>query len=562
MKDKIINHLNIIYFNVLTKKEINSLANEIIDLFRNWKAKINVKHLKPLSHEDVYLIAYGDSFYSNDGISPLKNLSKFTKKYLKNAITEIHILPHFPFSSDDGFSIIDYYKVNPEFGNWEDIKEIGSEVNMMFDFVINHMSAKSEWVKSFLEKDKDYFDFFIGKDDSWDYSNVIRPRTNNLFTKFFDSNGESHYLWTTFSEDQVDLNFRSKNVLLKSIDILLTYINYGARSIRLDAIGFLWKENNSTSIHLKQTHEIIKLWRTIFDEINKDILIITETNVPFEENISYFGNEDEAHLVYQFPLPPLTAHTLLTGNSLKIMKWMDELSFINNKTKISFFNFLASHDGIGMRPVEGILTKKEVEDIAKISLEKGGKINYRTNGDEKSIYELNINYYSLLENVDDKEEINIKRFIAANFLLLSMIGVPAIYYHTILWSRNYYKGVEETGINRRINREKYELSRIDSLLQDERTINSKIFSNISDLIKIRKNIKAFNPFGVQKSFFINSDLISFTREYEDEKILVVINVANKKTKCVREITGIDMITNKEVSKDTELNPYQFMWIKL
>ncbi len=564
MKEKIKKHLNIIYDNVFSKDEINNLTNEILNLIDKWKEKISIKHLVKITQENVYLIVYGNSFYSQDKkISPLKDLHKFINTHLKNVITDVHILPHFSSSSDDGFSIIDYYKVDPDLGTWDDILEMKEDVNLMFDFVINHVSSQSKWFKNYLKGNKKYLDFFIEKNNDWNYEKVVRPRENDLFTKFNDVNNKVHYLWTTFSYDQVDLNFKSKNVLLKSIDILLTYISYGVRTIRLDAIGFLWKENNSLSINLPQTHEIIKLWRTILDEVsNKHIILITETNVPFKENISYFGDGDEAHLIYNFPFPPLVIHTFLEGDASTIMKKMNKIIFINdNKNKISFFNFLSSHDGIGMRPVEGILNQNQIKKMSDLTIKKGGKISYTKINGKKRIYELNITFYSLLEEQNDSEEMNINRFIASIFLLLSMIGIPAIYYNLLLGSKNYVKGVEETKINRRINREKYDLKRVDSLLNNSNYLNSKIFNKIKELILIRKKEEAFYPFGKQKPIFIKKELITFIREHKDQEIFVALNVTKKDISFSFDIKGIDLLTNININKQINLKPYQCMWIK-
>lgn len=136
-----------------------------------------------------------------------------------------------------------------------------------------------------------------------------------MLTEFDTKEGKKSY-WTTFSTDQIDLNYQSIDLYKEILSILLYYTQNGARMIRLDAIGFLWKELGTTCMHLPQTHKVVQSFRKILDEAAPGTLIITETNVPHKENISYFGEgEKEAHMVYQFPLPPLVMFSILTGNS-------------------------------------------------------------------------------------------------------------------------------------------------------------------------------------------------------------------------------------------------------
>ncbi len=558
MNLKIKEHLKNIYSNLYSENEINKAFSKIEKLIFDAKDRKIIKEIKRQNQSDVYMITYGDSF-NEKNINPLTTLKKVKDDLLNDVITEIHILPHFPFSSDDGFSVIDYEKVNPDFGTWEDIKALSKSSNLMFDYVINHMSKKSQWFKKFLEGDEYYSDFFIKKNNKWDYTKVVRPRTSPLFHDYEKSNGEIETVWTTFSEDQVDLNFKSLNLLIESIRILIKYMEYGMSSIRLDAVGFLWKEDSSTCIHLENTHNIIKLWRLIMEEFSDNFRIITETNVPFEENISYFGNNDEAHLVYQFPLPPLTLHTFIKQDSTKILDWAKSLDFLNENKKISFFNFIASHDGIGMRSVEGILNDQEVNDLKLNTLEKGGQISNRTVGSIEKVYELNINFFSALK---ENDKYDVERFIASQGILLSMVGVPAIYYHSMFGSENYEYGYKETGIKRRINREKINYNNLLNELSDQTTNRNKIFNSIKDLIEIRKQEIAFDPYADQEVVFLSKKVFSILRKNGDSKILVLINISNEEIELEDEkINGIDLISRNKYSKKITLKPYQVSWIK-
>ena len=167
-------------------------------------------------------------------------------------------------------------------------------------------------------------------------------------------------------------------------------------------------------MHLEQTHVVIKLFRDILDAVAPNVGLITETNVPHEENMQYFGNgTDEAQMIYNFALPPLVLHTFQTGSSSHLTKWAASLPKISDTA--SYFNILDSHDGIGVMGAKGILADDEIEMMALRVLEHGGFISYKDNGDGSvSPYELNITWYSALnrEDSDETTGFKIKRFLA------------------------------------------------------------------------------------------------------------------------------------------------------
>lgn len=535
--------------------------NELISLIKSQDKK-EFKAQKEISEENVYLITYGDSIYEK-GEKTLKTLKKFLNRNVKDTITDVHLLPMFEYTSDDGFSVVDYMKVDEKLGDFSDLKELSKDYRLMYDFVANHMSKESEWFKSFLNDEEGYKDFFIEEDASFDTSNVVRPRTSPLFHKYKGKN-KTKSVWTTFSEDQVDLNFKSFKVLYEMTNILIEYAKNGASSIRLDAIGFLIKESKTSCMHLKETHEIIKLWRDILDYLKENTQIITETNVPHKENISYFGeNDDEANMVYQFALPPLVLYTMTVNDSTKLSSWASTIDKVSDKS--TYFNFLSSHDGIGLRPTEGILSNEEREVLIKKTLDNGGKVSYKNNTDgSKSVYELNINYNDALlnKNTDTSEDMQVKKIVGAHSILLSFVGVPSFYYHSLLGSRNYYKGVEETGINRRINREKLELSFIEKELREDKR-RKKIFKELLKFISIRKKESAFSPFAKSKVINISKDIFALERfnEKTNEKILYILNITpNKQT--IKNLKGKNIVNNKEINGEISLDAYEFIWIKI
>lgn len=531
-----------------------------------------------LSERDVVLITYGDLLRADDA-SPLVTLNDFLKKHLKDVVSTVHLLPFFPYSSDDGFSIIDYRAVSPEMGAWEDIDDLRQNFKLMVDAVVNHASAESAWFQGYLRDDERYREFFIAVDPGTDMSMVVRPRALPLLTPFETAGGTRH-VWTTFSPDQVDLNFANPEVLLAVVDVLLFYIEHGADIIRLDAIAYLWKEHGTPSIHLPQTHAIVQLFRHVVDEVAPWVSIITETNVPHQENISYFGDgTNEAHLVYQFPLPPLVAHAFLTGNAGHLSEWAARLETPSPRT--SFFNFTASHDGVGMRPVADTLSRQDFDLLIQRAGSGGGDVSFKTNADgSTSPYELNVTYYDLLNPPDSEEPqaIQVQRFLASQAIMLALAGVPGIYLHSLVGSRNFQRGVQETGHPRAINREKLRVADLEAELSDVESLRHAVFNGYTGLIRKRIRERAFHPNGGQEVLRINEAVFGLLRTAPTggEAILALHNVTAKPQSVTLNLSDLGLKPNSPV-RDVltgasypvrqseplvvELEAYQVSWLK-
>lgn len=551
-------------------QDIDQIYIRLMQMLDN--VKEGKRRSKDFSSEDVILITYGDQF-KGDREKPLKFLKRFSDEYFKDYINTIHILPFYPYSSDDGFSVIDYETVNEDLGTWEDIEEISKDYKLMFDFVCNHISAKSEWFKGFLEGDEKYKDYFIVVDPKTDLSKVIRPRALPLLTAFETKIG-TKYVWTTFSEDQIDLNYKNPEVLLNMIKVLLLYVEKGADLIRLDAIGFLWKEIGTTCMHLEETHLIVQLFRDILDYVAPGVKIITETNVPHKDNISYFGDgNNEAHLVYQFPLPPLVLYTFIRQSSKVFNDWAKTIEPFSDET--TFFNFLASHDGIGLNPIRGIVDEEEIDELVEITKRRGGLVSYKFNPDgSKRPYELNISYFNALSDHEEDDEIKIRKFINAYSIILALQGIPGIYVHSILGSQNYYEGVKITGQNRTINREKFDYYRVKEEIKDEKSIRNRVYNNFKELLKIRKQHDAFHPNAKQEILEFSQDVIAILRSSQKEKILSLNNVTSKTItlKITMEelkvtkgniipLTKNNTVVTKDNCIEVVLEPYDFIWIR-
>lgn len=536
------------------------LKEAISERIKGYKNK-NIRPRKgQWDQDDVFLITYGDQFYE-DGETKLTTFNKMYQQFFSDTFPIVHFLPFFPYSSDDGFSVIDYEQVNPEIGDWADVQVMNRNARLMFDFVCNHMSAKSNWFQGYLNNRTSYKDFFIESDPSIDLSMVTRPRTSPLLSEFVDLDGKIRNIWTTFSDDQVDLNFANPKVLLRMIDVLLFYVDQGADFIRLDAVGFLWKKAGTSSIHLPETHKIIQLFRSIVEEVAPGTILITETNVPHQDNISYFGDgTNEAQMVYQFPLPPLVLHAIRTGNTSYLQKWANEIYLPTEE--VSFFNFLASHDGIGLNPIRGIIDEAEILDLVASIEKEGALVNYKQNPDGSfSPYEINTTYIDALSNQSDEDELRLKRFMVAHSILLTIIGIPAVYVQSILGGRNYYEGVEKTGANRTINRQKYKASEIcDSLLKSG-SFRNQVYRELQELIQLRRSEEAFHPNCAMRVLETNHATFGIVR---DEKVYVLHNMSDQaQTISLDAGTYINLLTKNEcvIQKEVILEPYQFVWLE-
>lgn len=542
-------------------KDSEKLYQDIKKLVERYKSN---EEMSLLSEKDSMLITYGDSIMKTDQM-PLETLNQFLLKYVNDSLSAVHLLPMFPYTSDDGFSVVDYLQVNPSLGDWNDVEELSQSYDLMFDAVINHISKSSEWMKEYQKGNKEYKNFFIECFEDIDYREVVRPRSLPLYYKYKTSEGDK-LLWATFSEDQLDINYENPTVLLKVLEVLLEYAKRGAKYIRFDAIGFIWKKIGTTCIHLEETHLLVKLMRIVLEECYPNTRVISETNVPHEENITYFGNGyDEAHLIYQFPLPPLTLFSFLTGDASKLSNWADSLKETPLTDKTTYFNFLASHDGIGMRPTEGILTEEEKQMMADTALSKGGRIGYKNNPDgSKSPYELNINYLDAVCDEHMRVEEKTQKFIASQSVLLSLQGVPGIYIHSLLGSRNDIKGMEESNINRRINREKLNVDSLEKELHDKDSLRHNVLKEYLRLLDIRKQHSAFSPTSSQEVVFLDNRVFSLIRTNEEthEKVLVLVNVSNQAVELNTEYTGMNIIAGESIDKKVVLDPYQYSWIKI
>ena len=515
------------------------------------------------SQEDVVLITYGDTL-NRSGQAPLATLHEFAAEYLKGAISTVHFLPFFPYSSDDGFSVSDFFAINPDLGSWKDVNAIGNDFELMFDYVVNHFSSRSRWFANYLADKPGFEDFAINVDPTTDLSMVTRPRSLPILSEYEKTNGQKVHLWTTFSADQIDFNFKSLDVLTSMVEVLLFYVQNGAMILRQDAIAYLWKEIGTTCIHLSQTHDMVKLFRAILDLVAPDVMILTETNVPHDENISYFGSgRDEAQMVYNFTLPPLLFYSFVNEDCRVLTDWAAGLHL--ESADNTFFNFTASHDGIGVRPLEGILPSTELEKLIAVVESNSGQVSYKRNPDgTDSPYELNVTYVDAILASEDSQ--NADRFLASQSIQYALPGVPATYIHSLLGSRNWTGGVQQTGRARTINREKLQIDQVLSELNDPASFRSRIFYPYLNLIKLRKAQNAFHPNAGFEILEVSPKVFAIKRHCEDQTIYALTNISSSETtvslagsESARPLK--DLFTAETVDSNAlTLKPYQYAWL--
>ena len=571
LRERVQRHLDAIYHQNPLGANLEGLADELLELMDlDDSMESPEQYINHWDQRDAIVITYGDSVLC-EGERPLQTLKRFLDAYTGDELGGVHILPFYPWSSDDGFAVLDYSSVNEALGNWDDIEAIGRDYQLMADLVINHCSGRSLWFDNFIKGRSPGQGYFYTASPEDDLSQVVRPRTSELLREVQTEEG-TQYVWCTFSHDQVDLDFRNPEVLKQFASIVRQYMDHGVKIFRLDAVAFLWKIPGTTCLNLEETHEIVRLMRTLVEHVDPEALLITETNIPNRENLSYFGNANEAHCVYNFSLPPLLVNALVTGDCTYLKHWMMSMPPAQNGT--AYFNFIASHDGIGLRPAEGLLSEEELATLVATMEHFGGNVSYRAleNGERKP-YEINISLFDALQGtVSGPDTWAVDRFVCVHAIMLGLEGIPGIYIHSLVGTRNDYDRVENAGHYRAINRHQWDYDALTALLAQPESSHSQVFNRIKALLAIRRRQAAFHPNATQFTLHLGNSLFGFWRQSMDRRqsIFCITNVtAQVQPMALEAINLIDTqewtdLISKEafVSRDqvVELQPYQTLWI--
>jgi len=567
---------------------------------QNGEAEIPAREL-PFTHKDAFLISYGnmlsaDTAANGDAVNGcaekagpgLALLFRFLEKRNNGEFSYLHILPFHPYSSDDGFSVIDYRRVDERFGSWDDIERFKTlpaaerTLKLAFDFVINHGSVQSEWFKAFLRNEEPYRNWYLTRPAGYDSRSVVRPRTLPLLTEF-TRDGKPVWVWTTFSADQADYDFSNPRVLLEFVTILLEYARRGAGIIRLDAIAYLWKEDGTPCLHHPKTHAVVKLFRAVVDYLRFPLLILTETNVPHKENISYFGSAvgddaldslPEAHMVYNFALPPLVLYAALSGDASPLRKWAKTLHAGQDdaNTNQFFLNFLASHDGVGLTPARSLVDEQAFAEALETARRRGALISYKSTPQGDIPYELNCSYASVVAPPDlGSVELRARAFLAVHGVLLSLSGLPALYFHSWIGSQAWTEGPALLGYNRAINREKPAVNIVEKELDDPACFRFHVHRLINAFLAFRKKEPLFDPdvsqrvlepgFGNNSLFVLLRGSLNDTSAKDGRRALCIENLGNGNAvwKAGADETLLSEAFPRSITEIT-LEPWETRWI--
>ncbi len=560
-------HLEIIY----GEDRARELASSVIDAMRYESLLSEPEPYQNYWNEsDCWLITYATSIRDPDEPG-LKTLKRFCDDHLSDAINGVHVLPFYPYSSDDGFAVVDYVSVDLRAGDWADVREFAEDYRLMADLVINHGSSQSKWFQNFLSRKDPGKDYFKETTPEEDISQVIRPRSTPLRVKVETTDGD-RWVWCTFGPDQVDFDFANPEVLLEFVKIVRFYLEQGVRVFRMDAVAFLWKEPGTTAMHDQRTHEIIKLFRTLVEFYDPSTMLITETNVPNRDNLTYFGNSNEAHAIYNFSLPPLLIYTLVTGDCRHLKTWM--MSMPPARYGTAYLNFIASHDGIGLRPTTGLLSLGERDRLLDTLGSFGGKVSMRTGPDHApQPYEVNISLIDALAGTTEgRDEFQLARFECAHAIMMALEGIPAVYIHSILGTPNDYERLARTGRYRSINRHRWPLDELEAVLSDPESMQAKVFKRITSLLKLRRRQKAFHPNAIQFTMQLGLEIFGVWRQSidRDQSIFSISNITKEardlelaNINLVSTEVWTDLISGEQIEEGQtflRLEPYQTVWL--
>ena len=404
----------------------------------------------------------------------------------------VHVLPFLQATSDGGFAVASHEKLQEHLGDWEALECLSAGRTLMADLVLNHVSAAHPWVQQFRQRQEPGLHCVLAPDPDADWSQVVRPRSSALFTPLQTQDGLVP-VWTTFGPDQVDVDWSSPAVLEGYASLLARMVRHGVSWLRLDAVGYVWKEPGSSCIHHPRAHLLVKLLRTLLESIRSDGVVVTETNVPEDENLSYLRPGDEAHIAYNFPLPPLLLEAVQRERPDLLNRWLNRWPSLPNQTTL--LNFSASHDGIGLRPLEGLMENDRLEQLLEGCERRGGLISHRrlSDGAERP-YEINISWWAAMAGGGRDPSLHQReRYRLSQLLVIALPGVPAFYLPTLLASANDEASFRRSGQRRDLNRERFDVEMVERRLEDPYSDTQFTLQTIREAMAVRATLPAFDP---------------------------------------------------------------------
>jgi len=561
-------------YNDHTTEEINYICNQLLQILDNFSEKSLYQEKNDYKKWDEsysVLITYADGVYKK-GEASLVTLRELLNKHFGSLSKVVHILPFLKSTSDGGFAVSSHTSLEERFGNWEDLTSISKNHYLMADLVLNHVSSSHPWVQQFIKCQEPGLSNVYSPSQNLDWKNVTRPRSSSLFSQINTSKGKK-LVWTTFGPDQVDLNWLNPKMTIEFLNLIITYLSNGIKWLRLDAVGFIWKEPGTTCLHLPKAHSIVKVLRIFLNSLLKEGVLITETNVPQKENLSYLIPEDEADMAYNFPLPPLLLEAIISSRADILNTWICDWPKLPETTTL--FNFTASHDGIGLRALEGLMKEDRIKDLLINCEKRGGLVSHRrlSNGEDKP-YELNISWWSAMEDAGrDSHRFQYERFLLTQLLVMSLKGIPAFYLPALLASENDIKSFSMTGQRRDLNREKFKLEKLSAVFENPESCANKNLRYLRNAMEVRSRLPQFHPQSEMECLSKKrGDIVVIKRGIGLESVFTIHNMTENKINyrftysesnifIKKDLNMCDYLTLKKYNcNNIQLDPFQVMWL--
>ena len=557
-----------------TTEEIKVISNQLLQILDNFSEKSRYEEIsddQKWNESHAVLITYADGVYKK-GEATLVTLRELLSKHFGSLSKVVHILPFLKSTSDGGFAVSSHKSLEEKFGSWNDLNSFSNKHVLMADLVLNHVSSSHPWVQQFIKCQEPGLSNVFSPSQELDWTKVVRPRSSSLFSQINTDEGLKQ-VWTTFGPDQIDLNWLNPKMTIEFLNLIITYLSNGIKWLRLDAVGFIWKEPGTTCLHLTRAHSLVKVLRILLNSLLKDGVLITETNVPQKENLSYLISEDEAHMAYNFPLPPLLLEAIITSRADILNSWICDWPDLPENTTL--FNFSASHDGVGLRALEGLMNDQRINDLLINCEKRGGLVSHRrlSNGDDKP-YELNISWWSAMEDSSrDSNRFQFERFLLTQLIVMALKGVPAFYFPALLASENDIKSFAVTGQRRDLNREKFKSEKLSAVFKNPESNANKNLKYLRKAMDIRSKLPQFHPKSDMECLSKGrGDIVVIKRGIGLNAILAIHNMTENKINyrlsdsCIPELIENDFnmqdyLTSAEYNwKNIELDPFQVIWL--
>lgn len=453
-----------------------------------------------LTEQDAVLIAYPDHL-RRAGEPPLATLGRWCREHLTGLVSSVHVLPYHPSTSYEGYAITDYTAVDPAFGTRDDLAALGRDFHLMVDLVLNHCSASHPWVDQFVAQREPGRRYVLTADPGarW-LQEVRRARDLPLLHPVETAAGRRH-VWTTYSPDLIDLDWREPDVCLEFLEILLDAVVLGARLVRLDAFAYTWKEPGTGCVARPATHDLLRLLQEVLRRAGAGAvaLLPSITNTTQDDNFSYLGPgepERQADLVYHLPLSGLLLLSSYREDARTLAAWLRGLPEAPQGR--AYLNAAATHDGIGLTWLDGLIPAQSIRALVDEAVARGARVSSRrpTASGESQPWEINATWFSACAKGPPAEQV--ARLLATQSVVLGLRGVPALYLPLFLAARNDALRVERTGDNRAINRGRFEVADWERMAAEQGSVEAATLEGMTRLLRARRSTPAFHPEGGQQ----------------------------------------------------------------